>query len=291
MGQLVSSSDFRKFHSHAADVIVHVIPASQYSTKVLAGLTHRGIPHYLVFADGDPPSRRLPSGGDMVPELEMNGVGTPDSSAIFRFLDGCRLPQLDHAPFFPSAEAVGDEAAAKIVRLERLAEIELDHFCNYFNFIDPDGYQRSVRQSLARYIPPWAFWVNIDDRLAEKRSREAAACRQYFLPSADSSVTLDSAVVRRAWHAMLLRLEAEFTTSASWTLCGTDYPTAADFGVFSKFARLQDHLGDVSIGAGYPEAMDACEKEAPKLLAWYQRMRSECPLVWRNKRVPFVASS
>jgi hypothetical protein len=61
--------------------------------------------------------------------------------------------------------------------------------------------------------------------------------------------------------------------------------------VFSKFARLQDHLGDVSIGAGYPEAMDACEKEAPKLLAWYQRMRSECPLVWRNKRVPFVASS
>lgn len=286
MGQVVSSSDSRQFHSHPSAAIVHVIPASQYSTKVLAGLSQRGIPHYLVFAHGDPSSRLLPSGGDMVPELEMHGVGTPDSAAIFRFLDGCHLPQLEHAPFFPSSETLGDEVAAKVVRLERLAEIELDHFCNYFNFVDPDGYQRSVRQSLSRYIPSWAFLVNIDGRLADKRSREAAACRQYFLPSADSSVTLDGTVVRRAWHGMLLRLEAEFNDSASWTLCGTDHPTAADFGVFSKFARLQDHLGDVSIGAGYPDAMDACGKEAPKLLAWYQRMRSECPLVWRNKRVP-----
>jgi hypothetical protein len=218
----------------------------------------------------------------------MHGVGTPDSAAIFRFLDGCQLPQLQHAPFFPSQrnEILGDEVPAKVVRLERLAETELDHFCNFFNFVDADGYQRSVRQSLARYIPSWAFWVNIDDRLADKRSREAAACRHYFLPSADSSVPLDGSVVRRAWHRVLLRLETEFVTPESWTLCGTDHPTAADFGVFSKFARLQDHLGDVSIGAGFPDAMHACEKEAPKLLAWYQRMRSECPLVWRNKRVP-----
>lgn len=292
MGQIIStSSDSRKFHSHPADVVVHVIPASQYSAKVLAGLTQRGIPHYLVFAHGDPSSRRLPSGGDMIPELEMGGVGTPDSAAISRFLDNRHLPQLQHAPFFPSSEVVGHDVAAKVVRLERFAELDLDHFCNFFNFVDPDGYQRSVRQSLARYIPSWAFWINIDDRLADKRSSEAAACHRYFLPSADPGVALDSDDVRRAWHGVLTQLEAEFDTSASWTLCGTAYPTAADFGVFSKLARLQDHLGDVSIGAGFPDAMAACGTEAPKLLAWYQRMRAECPLIWRNKRVPLADSS
>lgn len=292
MGNIfAASSDSRPFHSHPADVVLHVIPASQYSTKVLAGLIQRGIPHYLVFAHGDPSSRHLPSGGVMIPELEMGGVGTPDSAAIFRFLDGCHLPQLENAPFFPSSEVAGKDVAAKVIRLERFAELELDHFCNYFNFVDPEGYQRSVRQSLARYIPSWAFWVNIDDRLADKRSSEAAACHRYFLPSADSSIILNSALVHRAWHAVLLQLEAEFNSSASWTLCGTEYPTAADFGVFSKLARLQDHLGDVSIGAGFADAMAACEKEAPKLMAWYQRMRQDCPLVWRNKRVPIVASS
>jgi hypothetical protein len=222
----------------------------------------------------------------MVPELEMGGVGTPDSAAIFRFLDARGLPQLRNAPLFPSSCVVGCEIADKVVRIERFAELDLDHFCNYFNFVDPDGYSRSVRQSLARYIPSWAFWVNIDDRLAEKRASAAATCRSYFLPSADPSLSLDSSIVRSAWREMLLKLEAEFDVPNAWTLCGTDYPTAADFGVFSKFARLQDHLGDVSIGAGFPDALDGCQKEAPRLFSWYQRMRSECHLVWKNKRVP-----
>ena len=286
MGAAPSSSGRRPFHSHPEAVIIHVVPASQYSTKVISGLSQRGIPHFLEFAHGDPSSRCLPSGGDLVPELELGGVGTPDSAAIFRFLDARGLPQLQHAPFFPSSGAVGLETAEKVVRLERLAEVQLDHFCNYFNFVDPDGYQCSVRQSLARYVPMWAFWINIDDRLAEKRASEAAACRRYFLSSDERCAVLDSSIVRDAWHAILLQLEAEFSTSESWTLCGTAYPTAADFAVFSKFARLQDHLGDVSIGAGFPDAMHCCASETPRLQAWYQRMRSECPLVWRNKRVP-----
>jgi glutathione S-transferase len=258
---------------------------------VLAGLSHRGIPHYLEFAHGEPHSRQLPSGGDMVPELELRGAGIPDSAAIFRHLDNSGLPQLENAPFFPSPDDVGQKTADKVLRLERLAETNLDPFCNYFNFVDHDGYNRSVRQSLARYIPAWAFWVSIDDRLSDKRASETAACRSHFLSSSHPNANLDCSVVRTAWRAMLLQLEAEFTSSASWTFCGTAYPTAADFALFSKFARLQDHLGDVSIGAAFPDAFDGYDSETPRLLAWYRRMRSECPLVWRNKRVPMDADS
>jgi glutathione S-transferase len=276
----------RSFHSHPNEVIVHVVPASQYSTKVLAGLVQRGVPHYLEFVSGDPASRRLPSGGDMVPELEMGGAGTPDSAAIFRFLDQRGLPQLTQAPFFPNPDHVGQAKSDKVLLLERLAEQELDLFVMYFNFVDPEGHARSVRQSLARYIPWWAFWINIDDRLSEKKAEETAACRRYFLHMADASVSLDRTVVLPAWRAMLRRLEDEFSDPESWTLCGTPYPTAADFAVFAKLARLQDHLGDVSIGAGFPDALTGYETDAPRLLAWYQRMRTDCPLVWRNKRVP-----
>ena len=289
-----SSTARRQFHSHRDTVIVHVVPASQYSTKVVAGLEQRGIPHCLEFADGDPASRRLPSGGDMVPELELGGIGTPDSAAILHFLDARGLSQLENAPFFPSAELVGQATADKVLRLERLAELELDLFVMYFNFVDNEGHARSVRQSLARYIPWWAFWVNIDERLADKRAAETAACRRYFLPvdgggSGEDAVALDGALVRGAWRAMVQRLEAEFSVPEAWTLCGTAYPTAADFGVFAKLARLQDQLGDVSIGAGFPDALAECDAIAPRLLAWYQRMRAECPLVWRNKRVPATA--
>jgi hypothetical protein len=55
--------------------------------------------------------------------------------------------------------------------------------------------------------------------------------------------------------------------------------------VFAKLARLQDHLGDVSIGAAWPEALTAHAAHAPRLVAWYERMRAACPLVWKNKRV------
>jgi hypothetical protein len=129
MGASSSSSNARAFHSHPELIIVHVIPASQYSTKVLAGLAQRQLPHALEFAHGEPSNRKLPSGGDMVPELEYAGQGTPDSAAIFRFLDA-RVPALAAQRFFPAAEAVGEAAAARIVHLERVAEDELDHFCN-----------------------------------------------------------------------------------------------------------------------------------------------------------------
>jgi glutathione S-transferase len=281
-----SGSTQRSFHTNPEAVIVHVVPASQYSTKVLAGLVQRNIPHFLEFVPGDPASRHLPSGGDMVPELEMGGVGTADSAAIFRFLDQCGLPQLANAPFFPNPDLVGQEVSDKVLLLERLAEQELDLFVMFFNFVDPEGHARSVRQSLARYIPWWAFWISIDDRLAEKRAEETAACRRYFLPQADATVALDRSLVLSAWQAMLRRLEGQFGAPESWTLCGTPYPTAADFAVFSKLARLQDQLGDVSIGAGLPDALTGFEADAPRLLAWYQRMRTDCPLVWRNKRVP-----
>jgi glutathione S-transferase len=229
MGATTSS---RRFHSHPDLIIVHVVPASQYSTKVLAALSQRRLKHALEFAHGEPSRRVLPSGGDMVPELEFAGVGTPDSAAILRFLDE-RIPELAAVKFFPTEDEVGESVATRVNQLERLAEEELDLYCNYFNFVNDAGHRRSVRQSLARYVPWWAVWLNIDDLLAGRRSECTEACRIYFSKVQPSSPDqqLDESVVRAAWLEMLGRLEVNFECEEQSYLCGTAQPTAADFGV------------------------------------------------------------
>jgi hypothetical protein len=291
----------RQFHSHKENIILHVIPASQYSTKVLAGLVCKSIPHYLEFAEAQPPKRTLPSGGHMVPELEYQGHAIADSASIFRFLDDHVSPALfPDNKFFPTEEAVGREVVDRVARLERFAEEVLDIYCNYFNFVHQEGYARSIRQSLARYIPWWAFWISIDVQLAEKREKERLNCHAFFIQqqqdrsSSSSSSSgngcgndvLETSMVEKAWDKVLLSLEAEFVSAEQETIAGSPHYSAADFAIFAKIARLQDHLGDVSIGAGLLGALNREGIAVPRLQAWYHRIQRACPLVWRNKRVP-----
>jgi hypothetical protein len=120
-----------------------------------------------------------------------------------------------------------------------------------WNFVHPAGHARSVRQSLSRYVPWWAFWISIDAALAEKRADATAGCRAYFLrdakdagaDNATPTAALDEGVVTAAWLEVLGRLNAEFAADEQLYLCGTPYPTAADFGVrpFAPYSSFSWH--------------------------------------------------
>ena len=87
-------------------IVIYAIPGSQFTFKVLAALDARKIPHYVEFAPVALEARRkvLPSGGVMVPEMEVrlgdkiDAAVVPDSEAILHWLD-------DHHPQLKNDES------------------------------------------------------------------------------------------------------------------------------------------------------------------------------------------
>ncbi|KAJ8611566.1 hypothetical protein CTAYLR_010179 [Chrysophaeum taylorii] len=254
----------RPWHSRPDDIIVHVMPGSQYSAKVVAALESRGLPHFLDFCEPQPPKRRLPSGKTMVPEIEYKGEAVSDATAILRFIDErVDVPE----PFVPAA------VAADVDTLDEEAETVLEAVCNFFNYVHQPSYEASVRQSLSKYVPWWAFWVNIDSYLEANREKARGKVDAIL-------ATRDLDAVKAKLHATLLKYESRLDANP---FLACDAPTLADFAVYSKICRMTDNLGDVSVGSAHKDILDA---DLPNLRAWFSTMQARSPLKWKGKRIP-----
>ena len=111
---------------------LYVMPGSQYSAKVIAALTSRGIPHHCAFVHAVPSKRVLPSGGTLVPEALIGDEVVPDSDAILRHYD-----ERHGTGFFP------DDAARALTH--RLSYGILAGAVLYYNWVHWPSYERSMR--------------------------------------------------------------------------------------------------------------------------------------------------
>mmetsp|Transcript_3564 Transcript_3564/g.9161 ORF Transcript_3564/g.9161 Transcript_3564/m.9161 type:complete len:211 (+) Transcript_3564:112-744(+) len=203
----------------------------------------------------------------MVPELEYKGKAMNDATTILRFLD--TAVEDEKEPFVPSG--LDDDIAV----VDADAEGFFEACCEFFNYVDRRSYEASVRQSLSRYIPWWAFWIDIDAQTAWKRDKAQATVDAVL-------ATRDVDVVRARLHDRLRSYDDRLATQ-DW-LVASPHPTLADFAIYAKLARITDQLGDVSIGSAQKDILDG--DDLANVRAWFARMQRRSPLRWKGKRVP-----
>lgn len=260
-------------------ITIYTFSGSQYSAKVLTALDANQIPHYVTFVSLAPSSRKLPSGGKLVPEMVV-GEGSeqviiPDSEAILRWLDAHRGTRL-----FPS------EQAAAISK--RASDGVLAGAVIYYNWVHTPTYRTTMRAIAVskRGLPAWICVGRglITDYATSKQRATFATLAAKQLGGISDEAMRDEPAVRRMLVAELAELQSTLHTDAQPYLLPGDAPTAADFAVFGQLERIVGDMGDAQIPCSLPELLS--QEPLARLRAWHQGMRQRHPIRFKGKRPP-----
>ena len=276
-------------------ITIYAMPGSQFTGKVLAALDARNINHYCVFVPMRLEERRkvIPSGGTFVPEMKVITVTTdekkddddgntdgenptivPDSEDILLWLDDNL-----NTNYFPN------ESARDISR--RASSKQLAGCVWYFNWVDEEGYCRSMKKTMARamlpsYIPAIAseFIVNLFLGSIKAKYRQLS---MEALGVTEEDL-MDRSKVLSILREELTHFQSHLKADDQQYLLGTD-STAADFSVYAQVERLVGDMGDANVLPSIPEFKDETP-ELGRFWKWYALMRERHPIVFKGKRPP-----
>jgi glutathione S-transferase len=265
---------------------IYVLPGSQYCAKVLAALDAEGIPHDVVSVAFDPKKRseELPSGGRKVPEMKVVVAGggndqatvVLDSEGILRWFDDNRGTK-----FFP------DVAAGELST--RAGDGILAGCVLYYNWVNSEGYSRSVRKSIKEQVLPQ--WLPFRGKVTDVAVKsERAKFRQEVLKmlSVKEEQLASEPLVRQMLVEELEYFQSHLTSADQPYLLGNK-PTAADFSVYAQLERLVGDTGDAQVFCSLPELLQT--NALDRLWQWYRGMRSRHPILFHGKDPQFPSSS
>jgi glutathione S-transferase len=256
-------------------LIIYALPGSQFVFKVLAAMGSRKIDHFIEFVDLDPKKRKLPSGGLLLPELQL-GVGEDkviitDSENILHWLDDNKQTN-----FFPN------DAASEISK--RASDKTLAAMVWYYNWVDDGGYEKSMRQLIGeKYFPFFVPWFVVDLALKGQRSK----FRGYVVKTLPGANLDDSAAMKQLLLDELKHFQDLLKSEdQTYLVEGTKEPTAADFSVYAQLERLvgAGTASDVRIPPALQELKD--DASYAKLWKWHDHMREHYPVQFLGKRPP-----
>lgn len=267
---------------------IYVLPGSQYCAKVLAALDAAKVPHDVVSVafDAKKRSEELPSGGRKVPEMKVvtsRNDGQPeevtivlDSEGILRWFDDNR-----GTSFFPEA-AAGELST-------RAGDGILAGCVLYYNWVNNEGYARSVRKSIKEQVLPQ--WLPFRGKVTDVAVKsERAKFRQEVLKilQVKEEEIASEPFVRRMLVEELAFFQSHLKAPDQPYLLGAE-PTAADFSVYAQLERLVGDTGDAQVFCSLPDLLQ--EKELDRLWQWYNVMRREHPILFHGKDPETLPSS
>ena len=261
------------------EITIYSLPASQYVAKVLTALDARKIPHYSVFVPVSMKKRKqqLPSDSTLVPQMKVEGGGgapkiITDSEAILHWFD-------DHGyepKLFP------DDAASDLST--RASDGILAGAVWHFNWADPAGYKRTVRQKLTEALPSLlpakGFLVNLLLRKTKKKFRKAAG-RALAVEEGDLA---DRAKIVGILVEELKYFQSFLKEAEQPYLLGNE-STAADFSVYAQVERLVGDMGDCHFPCSVPDLKDETP-ELARFWKWHDGMRVNHPIQYKGKGLP-----
>jgi len=254
--------------------------------KVLVALDSHGIKHYVKSGKlGTGGFENLPGGGKLVPVLTAGGdVVVPDSEAILRWAEKTRGANL-----YPTPQCAEWS--------ERASDGFLPNAVLYYNWIQPEGYARSMRAKFASFVPWYAGGGTciagylVDWGTAKKRAEFAERVLPELSKNPDvgtlegrSDAVAKEHVIREALVKELARFQSGLANDATGYLCGGDAPTAADCSLYAQLARLVGTMGDARVPASMPGLLDDARLGA--LRRWREMMVERHPIKYGGKRAP-----
>jgi glutathione S-transferase len=257
---------------------IYVLPGSQYCAKVLAALDASNIPHDVVSVAFDPKKRseELPSGGRKVPEMKVVVAGDNDQAAvvldsegILRWFDDNRGTQ-----FFPEV-AAGELST-------RAGDGILAGCVLYYNWVNSEGYARSVRKSIKEQVlPQWLPFRGKVTDVAVKSERAKFRVEVLKMLSVKEEQLASEPFVRQMLVEELEYFQSHLASADQPYLLGNK-PTAADFSVYAQLERLVGDTGDAQVFCSLPELLDTTH-ELERLWQWYRGMRARHPILFHGK--------
>ena len=296
-------------------ITIYAIPGSQFTGKVLAALDSRSIPHYCEFVPIDLNQRRkiIPSGGTMVPEMKVITTSrtggeeqqqerrkidiVPDSEAILHWIDDNYHngqqdddDDDDSKKFFPPSSK--DQASELSLR----ASTGMLAGCvYYFNWVDEEGYNCSMKKSIARsmvpsFVPTILSEMLVDLFLPSTKAKFKKLCMEATniedettLNDRDQIKSMLIDELKFYQNLLLQTNDADDDTQAY--LLGKN-STAIDFSVYVQVERLVGDMGDAQIEPSIPLLKKETSKELSRFWKWHDMMRMNHPLKFKGKRPP-----
>mmetsp|Transcript_52012 Transcript_52012/g.117304 ORF Transcript_52012/g.117304 Transcript_52012/m.117304 type:complete len:265 (-) Transcript_52012:143-937(-) len=258
--------------AQAPHITIHAMPGSQFSAKVIVALDSRNIPHYVQFVDPRPSKRKLPSGGTMVPEMQYDGDILPESDDILRYID-----KKHNTGFFPNPQVA--EACTR-------ASTMLAAYVFYYNWVQEEGYRRSMAAAMERYVPAFVCCFRqtaVDWLLGSTREefKEKVAATLGLDPeNYPEDETMYEMVVKELLHYQtFLKSEQQI-----YLIPGTTQLTAADAALYTQVERLVGDEGDAKLPSSLPALRS--EQQLARLWKWHTILRERHPIKFKGKRPP-----
>lgn len=259
---------------------LYVIPSSQFAAKALTALDVRAIDYVTVHVSAtsrDSRKKDLPTGGYLVPEVEIPEVGgayrpVADSSRILGEID--RWPGSEGS-MFPSPEVREVE--------ERVSSV-VDAYVLYFNHVSRAGFERSMRAKIADYLPLGDVAVRVlPVYLLYKSIRDGFAKR--IVETLGEGTKLEDDEMTAGLISELVRYEAVVGNGVGGTgdyLYGYSQPTAADCTLHAMVSRFTDGMGKGMLAASLPDLWTIADGKLHRLEMWQANMTQKYPMNWEE---------
>jgi glutathione S-transferase len=299
-------------------IIIYAILGSQYVFKVLAALqAYRVEPHYVHFVPTNEAERAkvIPSGGLLVPEMQIvlggkeennnRTIIVSDSEAILEYL--CEQGILPSQHLYPTNN---NDAARQVSK--RASTGSLAAMVWYYNWVEPNGYTRSMRRQIGTKVLPWFVPLFVLDFMVKsvrtKMEGQVLNILSSPLPNnnnnnnnnnANAPINLkDEPAMRQILKEELQYFESLLETDEQpFLIQGTTEPSAADFSTYSLMERLVGSVlddednnpiisSDYPIFPSVPEIKTENSFQLDRLWKWHDRMRTNYKVQFKGRRVP-----
>mmetsp|Transcript_55740 Transcript_55740/g.135053 ORF Transcript_55740/g.135053 Transcript_55740/m.135053 type:complete len:205 (-) Transcript_55740:102-716(-) len=165
---------------------------------------------------------------------------------------------------------------------------------DYFNWVDPEGYNRSMKKSIARsmvpsFVPTVLSEMLVDLFLPSTKAKFKKLCMQAM--KVDDETTLNdrnqikSKLIEELKYFQNLLLQNDDDENSQPYLLGKN-STAPDFSVYVQVERLVGDMGDAQIEPSIPLFKKETSKELGRFWKWHDMMRMSHPLKFEGKRPP-----
>ena len=237
----------------------------------------------------------IPSGGYLVPEIKViSNDNTPSSSSTPLIVSGSEaiLQWVDQN--FESAQFYQPDPKLCFDLSVRASDGKLAGFVWYYNWVDTDGFGRSICPAVRGAMPAWLRPLVpncfLEWTLAGERQKFRQQAEQTIGVSEDDdndgtfqNATRMREILIQELHFFQSHLRSD---DQPYLVAGASQPTAADFSVYAQLERLVGGKGpyDVYLEPAAPWLRE--EASLQSLWDWHQRMRSTCPVQFKGKKPP-----
>jgi glutathione S-transferase len=143
--------------------------------------------------------------------------------------------------------------------------------------VSDDGFSRSISVSVARRIPGFVKCLVTPEKILKKQRQKLKDRVQAKYPE-----IVDDATAMAFLKDALKVLDDRLAGADAGYLCGTEHPTAADFGAYGILNHFVDCSGDANLPPSNPGLFE--EAGTVKLAAFFARMKEAHPIVFKRKK-------